>query len=55
MGAKNSANISRSDPTENAELFDESGQCQFYRNSEGKEFEKYKIENDGTSDFHNRY
>lgn len=44
------------DPTEHAELFDETGECKFYREKDtGIEYEKYKIENDGSKNFENKY
>ena len=43
MGAGKSRDNIYYDPTVNAELFDETKQCKFYRNQKGEEFEKYRI------------
>ena len=44
------------DPTEGAELFDETETCKFYRDpSSGIEYEKYLVDNDGSRDFDNSY
>ncbi len=51
MGAGKSRNNIYYDPTVNAELFDETKQCKFYRNQKGEEFEKYRIRNSGNNDF----
>lgn len=38
MGKSSSKSLNQMDPTESAELFDQSGNCKFYRNKAGKEF-----------------
>ena len=51
MGKSESKPLNKPDPTEHAELFDESAMYKLYRNKAGNEFEKYRIENNNEPDF----
>lgn len=54
MGASKSQSMAV-DPTLHAEQFDELNNCGMYRNSKGKQFEKYRVQNYGFNDFVTKY